>query len=273
MKKLFLLMFFMILLIVPILVWRLNKKMKEKIIKILEYPSIILARIFGVNPLYAYYMESIKTITDKEFRTVIDVGANDGAYIKAVNYYFSPEKIYAFDPVPSKFDYLNTLENTKMFSIGLWDKNDRAEINIPLSGKFDDASSFLKADKENFVHNELLKEGKTNYKKIMVDRKRFDSLGIKILKPSLLKIDIEGTEMFVLKGFGKELFKIDILQIEVNFGKNFKGQPKASELIAYLEKFGFIGFVQKSLRNYNGNFKHCDLIFFKEEKVGVTMKG
>ena len=244
---------------------------KEKIIKILEYPSIMFAKILGIHTLYAYYIESIKTIENKEFKTLIEVGANDGVYIKAFNYYFPNAKIYAFEPIPSKFDYLNTLENTKAFSMGLWDENDRAKINIPSSGEFDDASSFLKVDEGNFVHGELLKKGKANYKKINVDRKRFDGLKINIEKPCLLKIDTEGSEMFVLKGFGDELFKIDILQIEVNFGKNFEGQPKVSELISYLEKFGFIGFMQRSLRKYEGSFKHCDLIFFKEEKEKENM--
>ena len=98
-----------------------------------------------------------------------------------------------------------------------------------------------------------------------MDRKRFDSLNINIKSPCLLKIDAEGSEIYVLRGFGEKLKEIDVIQLEVSFQENFKGQSKLSELISYLEKFGFAGFIQKSLRIHNGYPNHCDLIFFKKE--------
>lgn len=236
---------------------------RTKLIKLLEYPNTIFSKFNGIHPVYAYYLESIKEITDKNFKTIIDVGASNGYYSKAAHHYYPNAQIYAFEPVPIRFEKIKRMPYVKAFPYGLWDKNDKSNFNIPQIEDFDDGSSFLEIGKENYIH-ETLKEQAT-YKKIDVERKRFDSLGVEIIRPCLLKIDVEGSEIFVLRGFGKMLKKIDILQLEVSFEENFKEQTKVSDLINYLEPFGFLGFIQKTLRWSNKYPNHCDLIFIRKE--------
>ena len=82
---------------------------KHKLIKLLEHPNIVFAKLWGVHPLYAEYIESIKEIINKSFNTIIDVGANNGWYSEAAHYYYPNAEIYAFEPVPSKAKKLNSL--------------------------------------------------------------------------------------------------------------------------------------------------------------------
>jgi FkbM family methyltransferase len=168
--------------------------------------------------------------------------------------------------VPKKMDKLNNCKWLKLFPIGLWNSNGRANLNIPRNEDLDDCSSFLEFGNEGFIKGIYEKtESKIDYDKVNVERKRFDSLDIDIKSPCLLKIDTEGSEIFVLKGFGSKLKEIDVIQLEVNFQENQKGQTKISELISYLELYGFIGFIQKTLRyGENGYPNHCDLIFFRK---------
>ena len=145
----------------------------------------------------------------------------------------------------------------------MWDKNDKAVFHIPKEEELDDGSSFLEVGKENYMHN--IKEHK-GYYEIKIQRKRFDSLNIEMIRPCLLKIDTEGSEIYVLRGFGDKLKEVDVIQLEVSFEENFKCQSKLSELIEHLERFGFLGFVQKSLRFSDDYPNHCDLIFLKKLK-------
>ena len=237
--------------------------LKTKLLQLIENPKVVFAIINGVPPCHAVYLLSIKNLIKKDFKTIIDVGANRGDYSKASNFYFPHAIIYAFEPILNKLNKLNSIPNVKVFSLGLWDANDKAMFNIPK--EYDLGSSFLEIGDESFIHKE---PGKISYKKIEIKRKRFDSLDIKIEKPCLLKIDTEGSELNVLKGFGNKLKDVDIIQLEVNFQENFKNQPKLSDLIKYLEDFGFKAFIQKSVRYDKDNkINHCDLIFIRNKGI------
>ena len=235
---------------------------KSKFIKFLECPNVLFAKFAGIHPLYAYYLSKIKKITSKDFKTVIDVGANIGNYSKAAHYYYPHAKIYSFEPVQRGFDIINRFPYVQAFSFALWDKNDKAKINIPNKKDLDDGSSFLKPGKESFVDRENKIYG---YDNIEVERKRFDNLNIDIKKPCLLKLDTEGSEMFVLKGFGNRLKEIDVIQLEANFESNYEGQANVGDLINYLRVYGFEAFIQILFRNEKENYpNHCDLMFIRK---------
>ncbi|HJZ18942.1 MAG TPA: FkbM family methyltransferase [Candidatus Nanoarchaeia archaeon] len=234
---------------------------RTKIIKLIEHPNAILARLNGIKPLYAYYMSSIKKATSKNFKTIIDVGANDGLWSKAARYYYPQANIYIYEPIREKAEKLNSVRNSKVFSFALWDKNDKSLFNI-LDEGYDDHSSFLEFESGNSIYDE--RKSELNFRKIEVERKRFDSLNLEIKRPCLVKIDTEGTEIHVLEGFGKRLKEVDVLQIETNFKNAFKGQTKLSELITYLEKYGFTSFIQTALRYTKGSPCQCDLIFLRQ---------
>jgi len=191
---------------------------------------------------------------EREIKTVIDVGANKGEFSLATLKIFRNAKIYAFEPIPNLINnYLSKTKDNKIifFEIGLSDRNSISLFNYNIDRKR--KSSLL----------EEIGESKSRIKKIKIKIKRFDSLGIIFEKPCFLKIDVECAELFVLKGFGQKLNKIDIIQIEVNFSNNFKNQAKISELLKLLEKYNFKRFIQKNMI-YKGSLpQSCDLIFFK----------
>jgi hypothetical protein len=58
--------------------------------------------------------------------------------------------------------------------------------------------------------------------------------------PVMLKIDVQGFELNVLKGAERSLTDIDHLYIELSFAPLYVGQPLASEVVAWLAQRGFV---------------------------------
>lgn len=228
--------------------------MKGNVRHIMKEPKILKAKLSGIESLYAYHCLTAKKYGD--FRTVIDVGANVGKFSKAVRYFFPDSYIIAFEPIPQLFNNLNNVGINKILSFALSDE-DKDNVEFKYNRNKDSTSTFMKLDKDNReINNEA-------FEIIKVNQKRFDSLNLPIQRPCFLKIDTEGYEFKVLEGFGQRLNEIDVIQIEVNFQDNFEGQRPVSELIAYLEKFGFKSFVQRSKRFDNGKLNRCELFFIK----------
>lgn len=70
--------------------------------------------------------------------------------------------------------------------------------------------------------------------------KLVDVLNVSILqRPILMKIDVQGGELGVLKGVGEDLRFLDAVYCEVSFVPLYEGQPLAHEIISYLTGFGF----------------------------------
>lgn len=81
---------------------------------------------------------------------------------------------------------------------------------------------------------------------ITVSVKRLDDVlvGRELSRPSLLKLDVQGGELAVLKGGIETLQSIDFVVAECSFAELYVGQPLFLEIVAYLERncFAFEGF-------------------------------
>jgi hypothetical protein len=58
-------------------------------------------------------------------------------------------------------------------------------------------------------------------------------------RPILLKIDVQGAELEVLKGAEALLPLIDAIYCEVSFARLYEGQPLAEDIVQYLARNSF----------------------------------
>jgi len=210
-------------------------QIKKKLSMLLNNPSLIQARLKKFKPIYFQHALIAKSLLKEPIKTCIDVGANRGEFSRVCKYLFPESKIYAFEPLPKYKKVLGSLK-INFFSFGLWNRNQVSSFFY--NKDRDRRSSFLESTS---ISNQR------QIQKIEIEQKRFDSLDIKIIRPSYLKIDVEGAENKVLEGFGKKLREIDVLQVEVNFEEGFHKQTHFLEIFKIAKKAGFIGFVQDNI--------------------------
>ena len=184
---------------------------------------------------------------------MIDVGANKGDFIKALRKEFPGTEVYAFEPIKKFYDRLKKFPNVTAFNFGLW--HDERKAMLHYNKKDPDASSYLTYSKD-YDYN-------TETEDIETELRRFDSFGLNIKRPCFLKLDVEGAEYEVLKGFGEELRKVDFIFMERHLQNNFEEEKKFSMIFELLEKMGFTGFLQQNVNYQHGLPDQCDFFFFK----------
>ena len=166
---------------------------------------------------------------------IIDVGANHGEYTQKIFSSFPNFNYILFEPQKDIFDKcLKKFENQtnfKIYNFGLFSEN--IEKNIYQSGTKQGLASIY--DRKHEMNDDV----KYDFKKSnLIKLKRFDKLGLKIDNIKLIKIDVEGAELEVLKGFGEYLKKTFLLQFE--WGRaQLDSKNSFLEYWEILTKYGF----------------------------------
>ncbi|MBI4116585.1 FkbM family methyltransferase [Candidatus Pacearchaeota archaeon] len=228
---------------------------RHKIIRFIEQPSGVIDLMTGIKPAHKQYFLTVKKFTDK-INTYIDIGANRGDLIKICRKVFPECYVYAVEPIKEHCDNLKKYPNITIFNCGLWNKNMK---KIFYHTKKDDMESTLLEPlmlDSNDVKSDIVREE--------IEVKRFDSLPVKINRPCLVKLDVEGAEDRVLEGMGKMLNEVDFVLIEQIHIKKFSEKITTSKCIKILEDHGFTSFIQIGTTFYPSGFpSKSDLLFLK----------
>ena len=87
--------------------------------------------------------------------------------------------------------------------------------------------------------------------------------------PYLLKIDVQGAELDVLKGAEKTLMNTEYVILEIVFFDFFKGGPKFHQFIDFMKKRGFVVYdlFDPQYRPLDGAMSQIDIAFVKEDGI------
>lgn len=221
------------------------QKVSKKLNTIIQYPELIPTIFNKVNRGFCKDLLFVKKELGFNFNTIVDVGAAVGEYSKAAHFIFPNAKIYAFESIPDSFEKLESVasevKNMQCFNLALSDEEGEAEFHL---NEFSFSSSLFKMTdihKEMFpfTKNETTIKVKTS--KIGNVLKKVGLEGV-----ALLKMDVQGAELTVLKGATNLLKEIDVIQLEVSSMNFYEGQPSVKDLITFLRSFGFNAFLQVS---------------------------
>lgn len=182
----------------------------------------------------------------KEGMTIFDVGAHLGKYTKLFSLLVGEKgKVFTFEPTKKSFLHLhNSIEenncfNVKLYNNAVYDRNTKIIFN-EFPSEYSSCNSIGKPQMENPKNiNEYVP---------IINSSEVNAISLgdflvenKIQKIDYLKIDVEGAEIFVLKGLEKFLQEksINFIQFEIS-KKMLEGlETKASDVFNYLYKFDY----------------------------------
>lgn len=163
--------------------------------------------------------------------TVFDVGANIGQSAREFASAWPEAKILSFEPVPSSFAKLcetaRSLPQVTPHNLGFGRHSGTAEMtNMPHS-----------------VQNRIVAPGDdTPTQTVQILRGEAFCTDHGIRRISYLKIDTEGHDLEVLKGFGRMLKRVDFVQVEAGMNPYNKTHVPFEALTSFLTKRGFLLF-------------------------------
>ena len=186
----------------------------------------IIEKIF--NPLSSFHHQRIfRYLRQLDIDKIIDIGAHKGEFLEKMLRIEKVNFFYAFEPQKIIFKELNEKfsknRKIKLFNFAM-DKevtNKKLKIN-----KLSMTSSLAEInDKSLYLRfKNFLTRTKSNFEdEYEVQTNTIDKIfeGIK-LKKTLLKIDVEGFEINVIKGSQMKLKEIPFILLENQFGNHYK---------------------------------------------------
>lgn len=173
----------------------------------------------------------------KKGDSFIDIGANIGLFTLHASMIVGNEGcVYSFEPTPRTFDRLkenidlNLCQNVTAENIGLSDKSGIMSFNTSVLG-YDAWNSFADL-------NEIGDVITIDVRVIMLDQYLSEK---KLVNIDFVKIDVEGWELFVLKGANNLLSseRAPVLMIEFTENNAFAAGYYCGELYDYVKSFGY----------------------------------
>lgn len=206
----------------------------SKLIRLLAHPIYRE----GLRHKVGAAIEHRNFLHSASFSTIIDAGANKGQFSLAARAAQPNARIIAFEPLEKQAAVYERIfakdTHTQLIHTALGAQQGTADIHI---AKRADSSSLLPI---GTMQTEVF-PGTEEIACVRITVDRLDhALDVATLPhPVLLKIDVQGFELELLKGADKILEHIDGIYVELSFLPFYDSQPLADEVIEWLARRRF----------------------------------
>ena len=187
-------------------------------------------------------------------RTVFDVGVAFGTF--ELYREFPDAFYYLIDPTQESLRYMRSLAGQlecEVLNVALDDHD--GELEIEVRPDIQGSTFFEEVGPRAVLRRET------------VAVHRFDTLIGAFERPALAKIDVQGSELAVLKGMGERIRELDAIVIETSTLATIKGGPEFYDVTAYLKLRGFVVFdiLGFGRRPLDGAMAQLDVLFVPDE--------
>jgi FkbM family methyltransferase len=216
-----------------------------------------------------YKAESEKLEWLKEYKlcTILDIGANEGQFAQKISFAFPHVRLLCFEPLKESFERLvknvGHIQNAEFYHFALGATESRMSIN---KNEYSPSSSLL----------DMLDLHKSNFNFAVaveaeeIEIRRLDDIEITPLEhPLLIKIDVQGYEMNVIKGGPKIINSADVVIIETSYYPLYKDQPLFDDIYKYFINHGFqfAGNIDQLIAPSTNKILQGDAVFIKADQM------
>jgi len=239
---------------------KILKKLINLILKLFNLKIIKIANQFSNS------YRLVLSFNEKKIDYILDVGANEGQFVRELRFYGYRDKVLSFEPfLDAHKKLIEISKNDNDWEIfrplALGNKNTKSILNI---SKNSVSSSILNMNEEHidnapdsrFISKQSIEESKLDniFSELNVENKNL-----------FLKIDTQGYEFQVLEGARKNLHLFKGILVEVSLTELYEGQKPWLEIVNFIQNYGFkLWSVDRGFSNKkNGKTLQMDLCFFK----------
>jgi FkbM family methyltransferase len=198
-----------------------------------------------------------------DVRTVIDVGANTGQFARLIHRVCPAAKVFSFEPLANcraeLDDTLARIPGSKTFPIALGDTTGTVPMR---QSAFSPCSSLLNGT--NHLGDDYPEAAITSTIDVPLERLD-DALKGETLEPGILvKLDVQGYEIPVIRGALQTLGRASLVVVEVCFfRKLYEGQPLFDDVYRTLRDLGFnyMGSPEQYPQKRDGRIVEADAVF------------
>lgn len=193
---------------------------------------------------------------------IIDVGVGRGT--PWLYNAFPDKKLYLFEALETfrpTLDEIAATYDAEYHICALGETPGELDIHVPL-GVPTSASTLTDTDAlDERLHREKVVQH--------VPVKRLDDFPL-VGAPFVMKLDVEGAELSVLKGATKTLAKTIMIICEVSVEPRRRGEPDLADLSTFLKQHGFrlFDFVEMNQERLGGRLSYIDVAFVRAAPIG-----
>jgi FkbM family methyltransferase len=186
----------------------------------------------GLGDGHIDLLELLELLRPLDPSIIYDIGANVGTWTLLAKAIFPNAAVHAFEPLPShasSFQHgVANISNITLHPVALGAENGLAHLHVT---SFSDASSMLPLSEPGRIQWSL-----SEIDHVPVTVKRMDDVvaAEQLTLPDLLKLDVQGFELEVLRGAPDCLAHAKAVIIEVSFREFYRGQCRFDEVVSFL---------------------------------------
>ncbi len=209
-------------------------------------------------------LELLEAARPLGINVIYDVGANVGTWAMLAKAVIPDVSVEAFEPLqnlhPEFKRNVSTLAGIRLHPVALGSKSGEAALHVM---SLADASSLLPladASRSQFGVEEI--------EQVPIQVRRMDEYRIErnLPLPDLIKLDVQGYELEVLKGATECLRAAKAVVVEVSFIEYYHKQCLFHSVVEFLAGFGLYLSVLGVNTPRGSALQHCDVLFLRRMK-------
>ncbi|WP_295455556.1 FkbM family methyltransferase [uncultured Thiodictyon sp.] len=235
--------------------------------RLLKYLQLLVNRRYwpALRHGVAATVEHDAALGQDDFATVIDVGANKGQFATYALTRWPRARLICFEPLPQPRAILGcvTQGRAEIHACALGATGTTGQLHLATRA---DSSSLLPLGTQQKAIFQMDECGT-----LAVPIERLDAcLSVPLQRPSLLKIDVQGYELEVLRGAAGLLDEIDAIYVEVSYAELYEGQALHDDVATFLTSAGFRDAGHFNEQVYHGARIQADLLFRRQAVVQAS---